>query len=364
MRLASEGSSRRPRGLARAVCLRGLQLLLGLLLSQGAFAGHGQAPPSSRPQLAEVLTIGCGECEGPELLSAIGIALSDEGEVVTLDQFEPFVRVFGPDGAVTEAFGTRGEGPGELGMPGAIYVRAQGGYLVHDYMPRRFAVFSASGTYIGAIAHPPGVPTASAYDAAAEVLYVVTFRMPSRTPSVIAVSASTETARTVLEAEGVIGGPGQVGPGDLAIAVTPHGGFMVGNALTYEIGVYDSSGTLMRSLGRDIPLPARRSTAQPRPAALSSRARASAERGAKRHFGSHALQVDDEDRLWVLSNRGAVGESIFDVFSADGLYIESVTIDAAVLQGTRAFAVGPSLLAALVPDQAGNTLARVWAVTW
>lgn len=96
------------------------------------------------------------------VLDAVGL----NGEYWVLTGSEPFVHVFGVGGVQVAAFGTKGDGPGELHFPRALWPGAPKGTMsVWDSGRRRVATFSREGELVASRTVPtPGVVRADMDD--------------------------------------------------------------------------------------------------------------------------------------------------------------------------------------------------------
>lgn len=94
----------------------------------------------------EVLAI--GEADAPDLNYLFGrirsIAVGVDGSIFVLESQVPEVRQFDPEGRWIRTFGGRGEGPGDLGSPGAIATSGDGRLLARDNGNARLQGFSLS----------------------------------------------------------------------------------------------------------------------------------------------------------------------------------------------------------------------------
>lgn len=80
------------------------------------------------------------------------------GDYWALTESEPFVHIFGADGVRTSAFGTEGDGPGDLRSPRALWPGTKGTVSVWDFGHARVATFSREGTLVESRPVPtPGV---------------------------------------------------------------------------------------------------------------------------------------------------------------------------------------------------------------
>lgn len=115
-------------------------------------AACGDAPsPPDRPAPVEFVrlsTLGCLECDGPELFDAVFSAFPvDDSTIVTVNRTDPRIRVFGADGEHRASWGRTGEGPGEF----ETYVldavpSPDGGVLAMTTTPEMWAAY---GEYRG-----------------------------------------------------------------------------------------------------------------------------------------------------------------------------------------------------------------------
>ncbi len=97
--------------------------------------------------------VSIGEMEGDlEYLmgSVRSIAVADDGTIYVLDRQGPELRAYGTDGRYLRTLGRPGEGPGELGNPGAIAVLSDGRIVVRDPGNGRIQAYAPDGTPVGA----------------------------------------------------------------------------------------------------------------------------------------------------------------------------------------------------------------------
>jgi hypothetical protein len=96
----------------------------------------------------EELRLGTVSGGGPEQFGAIsGLAVDAAGYLYVLEYQAQEVRVFGPDGAFSHAFGGKGQGPGEfLGADGLLF-DSQGNLVVREQINNRFSAFDVCGAF-------------------------------------------------------------------------------------------------------------------------------------------------------------------------------------------------------------------------
>jgi len=117
----------------------------GLLLVPFALACTAPAPERTRGPIPEwTLQRGpvIGSPDDPVYgLSSVGGVLADERRVYVLMPQDGAIRVFTRDGEFVRDLGSRGEGPGELTMPGFMGWRGPATIWVGDTALRRFTFF-------------------------------------------------------------------------------------------------------------------------------------------------------------------------------------------------------------------------------
>jgi hypothetical protein len=254
--------------------------LLALALPAGC--GPGEDALAADADVVEVqarsdLRIGALEGEGADVFGRItGLAVAEDGRVVVLDEQASELRVFGPDGGHRFTFGRRGAGPGELGQAcctafgpdGLLWVRDGGNarysayrlgtagaehvrtVRMHHGDVNRWAplTFDADGRLIdiGARVDAPGAAPAVFR------LHIEgdSVALQQRAPEALAGAVPTHTVQRAME-----GGSATLffyqpfGPSHLT-AHGPEGVHADAVSSSYEIRVYASDGTLVRTITR------------------------------------------------------------------------------------------------------------------
>lgn len=315
----------------------------------GVREGTATTPNSdTRVSLVLTATIGCSDCGTDAQITPTVIALLADGRLAELDRFEPFVRVFAPDGAPEASFGVSGEGPGELGtnfgggisVPGVyLFPWPAGELTILEAMPAVFETFAADGTFLRQtpLELPFATPGAQAFAPSSGSYFRHAYMPVLDQPNVLercvldlgggsaCGQITTATALTGIEPEGA--------RADLSIATTPEGDLVVADATTYRFWVLNGDGTLVREFDRDIP-PAPKSEEQLDAEDEANRQRLA--RGGKvraidpnrPYIAPYGVQVDGAGRIWVLTQRYTPGTWVFDVLDADGTFLNEVSIDA------------------------------------
>ena len=271
------------------------------------------------------------------------IAIGD-GRIVVADRTAPYLRVFDTSGKVVRAFAGKGNGPGELQLPIHIGPRPGAVLEVYDMTQRRFTRYDSAGVTVHT-RQLTGFAVWVTSPAQRAESYIITsdFRSQEQ-PILLLGDASREPAKLVtLKPDFPLLAPGDL-PRTPAFAARPGGGFAVGDGIAeYRIRRYDHEGKALGDIVRT--LPRRRKTSQElalekeqwqrRAARMAAMRRAEGgspspgtftPREVWNHFGIDALNYDDAGRLWVLTDRGGLNTTIFDLFDPAGKYIGELRV--------------------------------------
>ena len=331
-----------------------------------ATASAGSAAGQALPALEHVRRIGCLDCRGPELFGEIAdLALTPNGTVYVLTMPPPIVRGFDANGKVILATGRQGRGPGEYAAPSFLSPLSDTTFQVIDVITRRVMRLDAKGNET-AFTAMPNFPIAAHRSPGSNftIAAITDFRSPTLT--VQRWRDGAQTPETVLKFGPEFPRRSETEPSTfISFAVNARGEFAVGDGnFEYRIAVYDSTGRKLREITRDIPLPMRSQAEMQyeedrrKRNADQLRAKRGAERGGgpggqppisptKAHFQSLAFVYDDEGRLWVLTRRGSLTSTVFDVFSPAGQYLGEVKVPERLLQ----FDIRGRVLAAVSADE-------------
>jgi hypothetical protein len=339
-----------------------------LLAMPGA---HAQAPT-----LAPVAAFGCENCSDLTLFAGISaLAVGPAGEILIADRSAPLVRIFDSQGRSLSSFARSGSGPGELRSPIALARRADKSVHLVDLGRRAVISFDSSGAARQSV-QIDGFPTVASF-AARDGSVVVGLTGPMNpTMRIVRISDSGKVSPLFEAGERDFPARGAHGMATLSIAVAPDGSFVVGDgAGEYLIRRYSSTGALLSEIRRDIAkvkrtqaelqeMARRRSDEIAKMQAMLGRGGAAPAADVsgipveRNYFDPYALQFDERGRLWVRAERGSSSDTVFDVFTAAGVYSGELRVDAKIGD----FALGAGLLAAVVKSQGGAEQVRVWRV--
>jgi hypothetical protein len=140
-------------------------LLSSALLALPAAAQQQVAMPARdralTDQPAPVFTVGAAEGENWEMFSGILATAFDAAEnLYVLDSQNARVVVFDASGRFVRQFGRRGGGPGELMVPIALTIAADGNVVLNDVGNRALIVFRPNGEHLRNVPYPMdgGIP--------------------------------------------------------------------------------------------------------------------------------------------------------------------------------------------------------------
>lgn len=124
--------------------------------------GCGEAPGgdllSPLPEAAsvirarEVLRLGRREGEGPDVFGYVSfVSVDGRGRIYVAEGTTQEIRVFDPGGAFVRSFGRAGQGPGEFRAISGVAFDPTGRAWVWDPPQQRFAVFDSTGTFVRSV---------------------------------------------------------------------------------------------------------------------------------------------------------------------------------------------------------------------
>jgi hypothetical protein len=328
------------------------------------------------PRLTPLGTFGCGDCDGPLMFSTVhALAITVDSAIIVADGDAPGIRIFDARGRLQRAFGTRGEGPGELRLPIGVGM-LEGSVAVVDMTNQRITRFSMDGR-TQATQRLNGFPAAASFPpgGGAPVLMYTSFTRPEVMLGRLRGDSVAELRRI-----GPVDFPERSSGGFelLGVAAARDGSVAVGDGIgAYRIVRYASDGTVRHIIRRDIvrakysaeeleelarererTLASRRARAQAESRSAAASFRPPAIRQDRNFFNMNALVFDERGRLWVRVERGPLAQTTFDVFDAGGDFIGEVRIRARVGR----FGLGNGLLAGVVLDEMAVPRIAVWRV--
>ena len=108
------------------------------------------APPPGSPKsltLYPDLTIGDQPGDENYIFSELrSIQVDEQENIYALDMKEIKIKVFDKNGKFIRSFGTKGQGPGEIGMPIRMEMTPSGNLVIYDMGNNKFIFFSLDGT--------------------------------------------------------------------------------------------------------------------------------------------------------------------------------------------------------------------------
>jgi hypothetical protein len=302
----------------------------------------------------------------------VGIDVDANGAVYLVDYYPPFVRVFDSTGRVRFTFGEEGEGPGQFRRPMRVYANLDGSVIVHDYQPQRLTILDADGNLSTTLSIPiSGLVSNTDYDPWRAEYYIATWSQRSLIPRIHRWSLRTGEVSTLVDDDHVF--PRARNNRDVldsyfGFAVSPTRTFAIGDRWwAYNVDVFSWDGSLMGSIIRDVPRPARSTVemeqARQRAKQMEQQGLGYQEpHGERPHFDQWALEYDDLERLWVRTQRRVDDSTVFDVFAADRTYMGEVVLPVAVKQTAQSFAASSEYLAVVYGDDVGTEFVGLWRV--
>jgi hypothetical protein len=292
--------------------------------------------------LQDSIIIGVQNGNGKPLFNRISdIVVDDAGRIYVLDIGDVQVKVFSSDGELLFAFGSRGQGPGDLGSPGPIRLSPLGQVVINDAENRRIEIFSAEGSYLSewkieGSGYLVGVDRSGNIFLSKGIRWDKetgreerAFDMYDEAGALIIRIASIEAVTGTRRVN--VGRPGFTRTGYELGAINylldEDGRLYLGCSTEYSFSLYDRDGKLIRKFGRRF---------KPIPILAEDTKRIFGQRASefeslmpktKPPFRSLGIAVLEENgRLWVPTfERESEGLS-YDVFGADGVFEDKVFI--------------------------------------
>ncbi|MFO7733598.1 MAG: 6-bladed beta-propeller [Candidatus Aminicenantes bacterium] len=294
--------------------------------------------------LEDSLIIGVQKSNEKPLFNRISdIVVDDAGRIYVLDIGDVQVKVFSSNGDLLFAFGSRGQGPGDLGYPGPIRLSPSGRVVINDMENRRIEIFSAEGSYIKEW-KIEGSGYLIGVDRTGNIFMSKGTRWDRETGReerafdrhdeagalinrIASIEAVTGTRRVN------VGRPGFTRTGyehgAINYVLDEDGRLYLGCSSEYVFSLYDGNGKLMRKFGRRF---------KPIPVSAEDTKRIFGQRASefeslmpktKPPFRPLGIAVLEENgRLWVPTFEREAEGLTYDVFGTDGVYEDKVFIRA------------------------------------
>jgi hypothetical protein len=286
----------------------------------------------------EDLSIGASEGKDEYIFSRIrNIDVDSNGDIYAIDTSSAQIRVFNRNGQYMRSIGRKGQGPGEMQMPGFVQAASQNEIAAFDFLTQRLIFFSPDGIYLRAVSAArmrfPVMPLR--LDSSGNVVGLQVMAPPPLGGQKIAkygpdlellfTIASDESNSVGKDREFEVAKPG------LSCAVSPNDTIVWGNSSRYELYVLSPEGKKIRTIRRKYDPPAMTAAFRKKTEEELSEWAA---RGFKISFPDRFpafmdVSVDDRDWLWVRTYE-PVGEEedsyYFDIFDSEGKYLAKVPI--------------------------------------
>jgi len=271
-----------------------------------------------------VLTLGCLECEGPELFGSIAdTGLMGDSLIYVLTFDEPKLRVFSIDGEPLHSSVRSGKGPNEIEF--GFYAVSSGDSLisilrgrdVRRFTPDGRAVEDLSDGFRFRVTGFVGSPDGQQY------VGIGSRAFPDRGLVVRVFDADLAVVRDLTVPVDMIAEEDRDRPSGhgFAAAISNDGSVVIGNVRSYELVMFGPDGSQVRSTNRTVE-PRRRSQAElerrgappPGPAPPIDLPRF--EPSPTDPVFTEML-FDDHGRLWTIGVREGVDGRVVDVFDSD-----------------------------------------------
>ena len=291
----------------------------------------------------EEISIGSNDPNEESVLNRpVSLKVDPAGRIYVFDLGDIDIKVFDPDGTHAGTIGGQGQGPGEFSSAVKFDITEAGQFLIFDGMSLRIMILDSTGHEISSfkvegygrdIAHGPNNDIYFSRSILPEVnvigeeriiqqrkhLYRVDMEgnllhdfgeMPGIKSRLKVTSKTTSTSVTSPDAYTTIW------------TVSPQGILFTGYNENYRIDAYDAEGNLLFKFGRDF---TRQKHPGFKPGSVAPEFYPA--------FYSRYYCFDEGGNLWLLQyTEEGVEHSVYDVFSAEGIYIKQTIVPHRILQ--------------------------------
>jgi hypothetical protein len=259
--------------------------------------------------------------------------IDEHGDIYVLDNGSATVIVFSPVGEFLRAFGSRGQGPGEMQSPQLIQVINNRELSIYDPMTRRFLIFSLHGEYLRQIS------TARLMNPIEPIKWdsegnLIAFIIPPPDSGAIALEKMDENLECITKIaieeqdSSYLSREYKMIKPSICCGVFEDGSLVWGDSKKYELRVVNADGKLTKIIVRSS-----------KPIKVSDKAKRELRERFSRLSVSKAgfkpifpkyypyfqdISVDDEGRVFVLTYEAAGEDKRYfysDIFDPEGRYI-------------------------------------------
>lgn len=289
-------------------------------------------------------------------------------EVVVLTGEAPFVRILPLNGEPGRAFGSEGEGPGEIESVSGVAVLSSGSIAVADRRGGKLSFFDPEGNWRGSSSHAPLLFALETSPTGAHAL-ALQLVMEEQRNRVLRLDSALDVVDSISVPDTLFRGETSVSAKLwISHAIADDGRIALGaGASAYRILLTDPSGEIRIQLARDLPRPER---TRDELAALEARIQADVAAGLPAHVGRGALQkteahfglndfrFDGHGRLWVRTNRGGLQDTVFDLYGPELEVLGTLQVP----HGIYSFHITSDRLVGEITDDTGVPRVMIWRI--
>jgi len=290
--------------------------------------------------MEEELSIGVMEGDEEYMLNQPQeIKIDQNGNIYVLDWGDACINVYDENGIYLRTIGQKGQGPGEFDTPAYYDLSSDGRIFLMDQRNRRVVIFDGKGEYLGGF-RLEGVHLGMKTDAQNRIYFEKEIRRES--PADLPVTKDFQEIEVVNqiircrpdssdrfvfgEFEGEkdrikkmkTGGVMTTGSKyNIVWDVTANGMMYEGLNDLYEINVFDTNGTKVRTFSREYEPVVQEIIRDGEVVTKITRPAYDPRKG---------FEFDGEGNIWVAFYSEDLDENVYDVFSPDGIYIRQVIV--------------------------------------
>ena len=315
-------------------------------------------------ELKEELSLGGPDAPGDQAFDSIrNFVVDDAGTIYVLDQRAAHVKVFDASGRYVRTIGRKGQGPGELELPGTISLNRTTGELAVQQSTRRMTYFKADGTFLRHLSLKDTWALRGRVDSRGNI-YVVEGVLDEKDPryETKLLRPDGSLVATLARSPAPMRRAGRL-PAFMAISyfvVDGNDRLVYGYPLTYEVQYYvPGSPKIFRKISRDydpVPVTAEEKANEARDFPPDFKVELDFP---KYHSAYYRFFTSDTGHLFVQTwEKTEDGKSLHDIFDPEGRFIGRVPLKPTgveILKGKYY---------ALEEDEDGYQYVKRYAVTW
>ena len=312
--------------------------------------------------LSQDFSLGGPAAEDPYSFSNIRTFTVDETQnIYVLDDKEAHIKVFDNNGKYLRTFGRKGQGPGELNLPGSMSINKTKNELIVQEVSRRLSIFSLDGKFLRNLSLKDVWGLRVRQDALGNI-YVQEAVIDPQDPRYLLKKFDPNMKFLAVLATTPAPKPSAFNP-FMAVAywnIDESNNIIYGYPKDYEIQIFNPESKLIKRIMRRYDPVEIKEEEKKEQIKDIPQGRGITLEFSKNHPAFSRFFLDDQGRIFVQSweSRAGAHQYYFDMFDAEGRYIAKIPLkkDPVVLKKGKLYS--------LEEDEDGYQVIKKYSVTW